>query len=174
MTASPRPLFGRERELAQVDELISAARSGRGAIAVLEGAAGIGKTALLGEAARRAEQAGLAVLRAGGAALEREYPFGVVRQLFAHAVAGARHGNEIFEGAAELAKVPLGLRGPPHANAESAGVAMHGLYWLTANLAESGPLLLAVDDAQWADEMSLRFVVYLARRVGDLPVALLV
>ena len=50
---------------------------------------------------------------------------------------------------------------------------MHGLYWLTANLAERGPLLLAVDDAQWADEPSLRFAVYLARRVRELPVALL-
>jgi hypothetical protein len=51
---------------------------------------------------------------------------------------------------------------------------MHGLYWMTANLAERTPLLLAVDDAHWADEMSLRLVLYLARRVADLPVLLLV
>jgi DNA-binding CsgD family transcriptional regulator len=159
-----------------MDELIAAAQAGRGAVAVLEGAAGIGKTALLGEAARRAERAGLAVLRAGGALLEQEYPFGVVRQAFARVVARGHEGGDLFEGAAELAQVPLGLglRGGQEAGVEGAGAAMHGLYWLTANLAERGPLLLAVDDAHWADEMSLRFVVYLARRVRELPVLLLV
>jgi predicted ATPase len=48
--------------------------------------------------------------------------------------------------------------------------AMHGLHWLTARLAERGPLVLMLDDAHWADEMSLRFVLYLIRRLGDLPV----
>ncbi|ADB50840.1 transcriptional regulator, LuxR family [Conexibacter woesei DSM 14684] len=50
----------------------------------------------------------------------------------------------------------------------------HGLFWCVANLAERGPLLLTVDDAHWVDGPSLRFVHYLARRVLDLPVALLV
>ena len=51
---------------------------------------------------------------------------------------------------------------------------MHGLHWLCANLAEQRPLALVVDDAHWADEDSLRFLVYLARRLEDLPIALLV
>ena len=51
---------------------------------------------------------------------------------------------------------------------------MHGLYWLTANLAERAPLLLAIDDAHWADEPSLLFVAYLARRIESLPVALVI
>ena len=49
---------------------------------------------------------------------------------------------------------------------------MHGLYWACANLASRGPLLLLVDDLHWADEASLRFLAYLARRVDELPVAL--
>ena len=48
---------------------------------------------------------------------------------------------------------------------------LHGLYWLVANLAAERPLLLLVDDAQWVDEPSLRFLAYLGRRVRELPVA---
>ena len=51
---------------------------------------------------------------------------------------------------------------------------MHALYWLTANLAAAQPLLLAVDDAHWADTGSLRFLHFLARRISELPVALVV
>jgi DNA-binding NarL/FixJ family response regulator len=50
---------------------------------------------------------------------------------------------------------------------------MHGLYWLVANLAARQPLLLAVDDAHWADAPSLRWFAHLAARIEDLPVALL-
>lgn len=51
---------------------------------------------------------------------------------------------------------------------------LHGLYWLVANLADEEPVLLAVDDAHWADEPSLRFLAYLARRVESLPIALVI
>ena len=48
--------------------------------------------------------------------------------------------------------------------------ALHGLYWLTVNLAGGRPLLLAIDDLHWADRPSLRFLAYLARRLEGLPV----
>ena len=51
---------------------------------------------------------------------------------------------------------------------------LHGLYWLTVNLADRRPLLIAVDDAHWADEPSLRWLAYLAPRLEGLAVALLV
>ena len=47
---------------------------------------------------------------------------------------------------------------------------LHGLYWLVVNITERGPLILAVDDAQWADEPSLRFLLHLANRLAGLPV----
>jgi DNA-binding CsgD family transcriptional regulator len=50
--------------------------------------------------------------------------------------------------------------------------AIHGLFWLCANRAERGPLVLLVDDVQWADEPSLAWLGYLARRVEDLAVLL--
>src|ERR671910_838246 len=43
--------------------------------------------------------------------------------------------------------------------------ALHGLYWLTLNLAGERPLLLAVDNLQWGDRPSLRFLAYLTRRL---------
>ena len=47
---------------------------------------------------------------------------------------------------------------------------MHGLYWLVVNLSTDGPLLLAIDDLHWCDRASLRFLVYLVRRLEGLPV----
>ena len=49
---------------------------------------------------------------------------------------------------------------------------MHGLYWLTVNLADAQPLLVTVDDAHWADVASLRWLIYLARRLVGVPLAL--
>jgi hypothetical protein len=49
---------------------------------------------------------------------------------------------------------------------------LHGLYWLVVNMAERGPLILAVDDTHWADEPSLRFLLHLAHRLDGLPVVL--
>jgi predicted ATPase len=48
--------------------------------------------------------------------------------------------------------------------------ALHGLYWLVANLAVVGPVMLVCDDLQWADEPSLRWLVYLCHRLEGLPV----
>jgi hypothetical protein len=51
--------------------------------------------------------------------------------------------------------------------------ALHNLYWLLVNLADQAPLVVLVDDCQWVDRDSLRFLSYVAPRVEDLPVALL-
>ena len=51
---------------------------------------------------------------------------------------------------------------------------LRGLHRLTANLARAGPLALLVDDAHWADAASLRFLAYLAGRIGQEPVLLVV
>ena len=55
---------------------------------------------------------------------------------------------------------------------DTAFAALHGLYWLTVNLADAGPLVLTVDDAHWADPPSLRFLGYLSRRLDGMPVLL--
>ena len=50
---------------------------------------------------------------------------------------------------------------------------MHGLYWLTVNLAQHRPTLLVIDDLHWADLPSLRFVEYLLPRIDEIPIMLL-
>jgi hypothetical protein len=112
-------LPGRESELTCIEGLLGRVRSGCGAVAVLEGPAGIGKTALLAEAARRASDCGFSVLRAAGGELEREYGFGVVRQLFWPVVTPGRDRGNLLDGAAGLAALPIGL---PDVRAENRGM----------------------------------------------------
>ena len=89
ITVSDAELLEREEELDTLRALLADAREGRGGITLIEGPAGQGKTALL--RAVRAEASGMRVLHAVGAELERDFPFGVVRQLFAGiAVRGRR------------------------------------------------------------------------------------
>jgi len=146
-----------------------AASSGDGACAVVLGSAGVGKTAFLGVVMGIAAAAGWQVLSAFAGPLEENLHWGVVRQLFSELIGGDEGERAaLFAGAAALAAGPLGLGEP----VEEAG-ALHGLYWLVASLAQRAPLLVAVDDAHWADGPSLRFLAYLARRCEDLPVVVI-
>lgn len=122
-----------------------------------------------------ARSTGVNVLRARASELEREFPFGVALQLFETSFSGlaAAERRALLGGAASLA-APLftAARGTIGAATDGQGFSLlHGLYWLAANLAERGPLLLAIDDLHWADTPSLRFLHYLVHRVEDLPIA---
>ena len=143
---------------------------------VVEGLPGLGKTSLLRAATLEAQRRGFEVARARGAQLEGDWPFGVVRQLLEPAVRrrSAEERSALLDGAAGLAAgVVLGeSAGEPVAVDATSGT-LHGLYWLCANLAAAQPLLLAVDDAHWADEASLRFLGMLARRLDALPALVL-
>src|SRR4051812_26064251 len=162
-------LLERERELAEIDRLVADAAGGTGSMALVEGPPGIGKTRLIAEARRRGAEAGLRVLSARGGELEREFAFGVVRQLFEPAV-GGEEGPSLLDGAAAPARVIFGAAGGNGAEDDPSFAVLHGLYWLTVNLSAERRVLLAVDDLQWADHPSLRFLAYLARRLEGLPV----
>jgi DNA-binding CsgD family transcriptional regulator len=170
-------LLERGSELQELEALV-AAGEGTGHVVVIEGPAGIGKTALLGFACDRARESGLRVLSARGSEFGRMYPWGIVRSLFAPALAVPEAERaHVFEDAAALADVPLGFRRTitrVPADADALGAALHGLYWALANLALSKRLLVAVDDAHWADGPSLRWLEYLAASIEDLPVLLCV
>lgn len=166
---------GRRDERSAGVALIDRARSGNGGALVVEGVAGIGKTTLLGALAADAESAGMQVLEARAARLERTFPFGVVQQLFSGLLESRRARPDLFEGAARHAMVAL----RPWEQSRADGPrdifpVLHGLHWLTANLAAERPLMLAVDDLQWADEPSLRWLNYLANRVERLPAGVIV
>jgi DNA-binding CsgD family transcriptional regulator len=169
-------LLEREPELASLSALVDGACAGAGHAVVISGPPGIGKTALLEAATRFATQRGMRVLAARGGELERDYSFGVVRQLFEPLIASlpAAERDPLFDGAAGIAASLLGAQSPAGATPPAGELfaLLHGLHWLTAGLAAGGPLLLSLDDAHWADGPSLRFAHYLARRLDELPVLL--
>jgi len=171
-TAVETPLE-RARELTALDEAIAAAH-GAGGVVLLEGAGGIGKTLLLSHAIQRAQASAMTVLRARGGELERQFPFGVALQLFEPYLssASARERRRVLAGAAAHA-APL-LSGEV-AGGESRAPefsVLHGLHWVVANIAERRPLLLAVDDAHCADDASLQALLFIAQRIEDLPLAI--
>ena len=105
--------------------------------------------------------------------MERDFPYGVVRQLLAREVRDLDGAK--LSGAARLAGTVLGFEAPDAAafgDAEREFALCHGLYWLICDLAESQPLILIVDDLQHVDPPSLRFLLYLARRLQGLRIAI--
>ena len=104
---------------------------------VVEGPEGIGKTALFAAARTAAAGHGMRVLRARGTELEGEFAFGVVRQLFEPALAGAPDPElgRLLQGAAGVAAGLLGLPGAPAPDGsrlpgvDPSFAIHHGLYW---------------------------------------------
>ncbi len=167
-------LLEREAQVAALHALIDAARSGDGRFAVIEGTAGIGKTRLLAEARAIAGSAGMRVLAARGGEFEGEFAYGVVRQLFEPLLASAVPDlrAELLSGSAALIEPLFGaspLAGSQDAPAEGSFAILHGLYWLAANVAFQRPTLVAIDDLHWADIASLRWLLYLTRRLDGVP-----
>ncbi len=142
-------LLERDGQIAALASAVSAAAAGAGSLVIVEGAAGLGKTRLL-RAAAELSSPSTVVLRAGCEELERTRPWALVRSLFGD------DGERVLGTGSED---PLPL--------------IFSLYWLVADKAAESPLLLVIDDAQWADQPSLRFVRYLLPRLADLPVAVL-
>ena len=137
-------LLERDGELETLRALVAGIAGGRGSTVLLEAPAGLGKSTLLDAAASLAGEHGVVVRRARAHELEREIAWGVARSLFEDAE---------FEG--------------------SSFTILHALYWVAVRLAEQAPLLLIVDDAQWADEPSLRFLLYLLGRLESAPLGVL-
>ncbi len=119
-----------------------------------EGPAGIGKTRLLSVLRELALEAGAEILDARAGVLEREFGFGVVRQLFDGTDPPAAAGAVFGEGS----------------TGDGLFAVLSALHAHTAALASRRPLVLCVDDLQWSDTSSLRFFAYLTRRIARAPV----
>ncbi len=168
-------LLERDSQVAALQALAEAAREGGGGrFVVIEGSAGMGKTRLLAEARAIATGADMRVLAARGGELEGEFAYGIVRQLFEPLL-----GLVPSDLVAELLSGPAALVGPlfsassaaaaEDTTAEGSFAIVHGLYWLAANAAFQQPTLLTIDDLNWADTSSLRWLLYLTRRLEGVP-----
>jgi DNA-binding CsgD family transcriptional regulator len=166
-------LLEREREMAELSAAVGDAGHGKGRAIAIEASPGLGKTRLLGETRTAGERDGLHVLSGRATELERDFPFALVRQLFEQHLATLpdEECEALLDGAG-AARGALGL---------AAGVedqdpfaVLHGLYWVTAALAERRPLLLAIDDVHWADPGSLDYLGFLLPRLEELPVLVIV
>ncbi|MGY1726488.1 AAA family ATPase [Geodermatophilus sp. SYSU D01062] len=159
--------MGRAAELARVDRLLADARAGRPGLLVVEGEAGVGKTALLEAAAARA--AGWTVLRARGIESEATLPQAVLLELL-----GPLRPllPEVPPGQAAALAAALGW-GPADVPGERHLVAA-GTLSLLAAAAATAPVLVLVDDLQWADAESAAALLFAARRVHGDRVAVLV
>ncbi|MER7450297.1 AAA family ATPase [Nocardia beijingensis] len=158
-------LVGRQEPLRHLVDLLSAARNGEGAALVLRGEPGIGKSALLTEAARLAT--GFRVLRADGSEFESELPFAVLHQLCRPVLGqldylSPRHRRAL-----------AGAFGLADALPDPFGVGVGALELLVAT-ARVQPVLCVIDDAQWVDDASAQALSFLCRRVGSEPIAVLI
>jgi DNA-binding CsgD family transcriptional regulator len=172
LAAADGRLLEREHELAALDRALDETEAGGdGRLVLIEGPPGIGKTALLGELDDRAEARGHRVLKATGSEMERDFGFGIVRQLFGSLLRSLDPAGRarLFAGPVALAAAIFGLGNPGDIDLTPTEASLYGLFWLVVGLTESGPLVLSIDDAQWADVASLRFVRYLAQRLDGVP-----
>jgi DNA-binding CsgD family transcriptional regulator len=166
-------LLERERALALIGRCLAEAQAGSGRVVLIRANAGLGKTALLGRVVDSARRQEMQVLAARGSELEQRMPFGVARQLFESPVRdlGEREQRAVLSGAAAHARTLLGL------TSEGPGpdplAVIHGLYWLAGNLSDQAPAVLAIDDLQWADAHTVRWLIYMAARIREMPILLL-
>jgi DNA-binding CsgD family transcriptional regulator len=159
----------REAELRVTSSVLERSRSGSGSLVLIEGEPGIGKSSLMSCMGDHAAELGFRTLRSRGSELERSYPYAVTVDLLAPLVRDLG-GVDGLDGAAAMARSLFEPKA--HGSAADALAILNGLAWLLFDAAEREPLLLLVDDAQWADEPSLRFLHYLGRRVGDHRIAI--
>jgi DNA-binding CsgD family transcriptional regulator len=171
-------LLERTSVLAAVDSALESCGRGAGRLIVVEGPAGIGKTSVLAAARSHAAAAGMDVLHARASELERTFSYGVVRQLFEPLLRQADDAarRRLLEGVAiHAARLFDPDQVDRAASTENEAFAlMHGLYWLALNVAEMRPVVIAIDDLQWTDAASLRWLCYLARRLETVSVCALV
>ncbi|NUS27351.1 MAG: ATP-binding protein, partial [Streptomyces sp.] len=154
-------LTERDVELALLRELYEECLAGKGALVVVNGPVGCGKTALVRAFAGQVVDRGGTFLSVTGAASESLDRLGLIDQLVtAIRATGAADGppaaTELTKAAEASGRVPRAL--------------MQRIHRSVAELAGHRPLVLHVDDVHFADEASLQCLRYLVRRIDALPV----
>ena len=171
LPSADTPLIGRVNEMRLLGERLEDARAGRGSVVIIEGEAGIGKSRLLTELVAEGARAGVRMLLGRCYESAQILPFGP----WAEAL---RSGGMLREdgpmGAiepawrAELARLFPELAGPaPRTRSTDARRLFESITRLLEAAAEATPLVLLLEDVHWADDMSLRLLAFLGRRIAS-------
>jgi DNA-binding CsgD family transcriptional regulator len=160
-------LIGRDSELSRLSRLVDPPPT-TSQVQVLLGEPGMGKTVLLAELTRRAGSAGVRVLAVTGRESERDLAFAGLHQLL-RPVLDRVPTLPDRQAQALLSAFALSP-GPVPADVLLTGIAV---LTLLSAVAEDGPVLVAVDDAQWLDRASLDTLAFAARRLESEPLVLL-
>jgi DNA-binding CsgD family transcriptional regulator len=168
LSQQPAPIIGRDAALAVLHQLVDPALQAS-QILVVTGEPGVGKTALLADAAGQARSAGMTVLPVIGRESESKLAFAGLHQLLRPVLPAATR----LPGPQERALLGvLGLAAVPVApDPLLTGVAV---LTLLSDLSERSPVLVVADDAQWLDSSSLHVLAFAASRLAAERVVLLV
>jgi len=170
------PLIGREVELVRLREALEKASRGDGQVVAITGEAGIGKSSLLMALATEAHARGIRILLGRSYQTEQVLAFGPWVDAFRNGCVVAE--VEVFGGLAPLWRAEL-ARLLPQLEVEGAEPAAHppdhlllfeAATELIRSLATKEPVVVMLEDVHWADEMSLRLMAFLARRIRSSPI----
>jgi DNA-binding CsgD family transcriptional regulator len=174
----PATVFERDAEQSSIRHAIESTAAGKGRLVVVEGPTGSGRTLLLNLAVRLARAKGFEVVTARGTRADRDFAYGVARQLFEDRVqkASLLERQRLLAGPASEAGPVFGVRnnealsdGP-----ERHHRAAHGIAWVARNLGAGAPTLIAIDDADLADIESMRAINRVNQRLDESPIMIMI
>lgn len=169
--------YEREAEHFAIGKALDAAQAGHGQLVVVEGAVGSGRSLLLELAAHGAGARGFDVLVARGTPAESDFDHGVARQLLEPRVQQSTsvERQRLFAASAAVTAPLFGVRSTEPVTAERPDPhrMAHGLAWLLHNISRVRPTCIVVDDADAADDASMRALIRLVQRIGDLSIVMI-
>lgn len=177
--AASASLWERDAEITAVTEAIDELcvdKASPGSVLVFTGEAGVGKTALLTEARRIAEERGCHVWYARGGETVTSVPFHVVRQLLQPGLMGLmeEETREYLGDWYDIAGPALGLAEPGEGQADPQGVCEGLVAAVNRLVRRAWPLVLLIDDIHWADQETLHWLSTLADRLTEMRVLVVV